>query len=53
MVMESSVVIWVRVTFIFGHLVITGRPLGFVDNVLGAGLKSASLKRMAGVRGEL
>lgn len=46
--MESSVAIWVRVTFIFGHLVITGRPLGFVEDVLGAGLKSTSLKGWQG-----
>lgn len=35
-------------TFTFGHLVITGRPLGFVGNVLGAGLRSTALKGRQG-----
>lgn len=48
----ESVAIWVRVTFIFGHLVITGRPPGFVGSVLGAGLRSTSLERTSGMRGE-
>lgn len=43
---------WVRVTFISGHPIITGRPLGCVQNVLGAGAVEHLPGRVAGVRGE-
>lgn len=44
---------WVRVTFIFGHPIITGRPLGCLGNVLGAGAMEYLPGRVTGVRGEL
>lgn len=43
---------WVKVTFIFGHPIITGRPPGCLGNVLGTGAVEHLPGRMAGVTGE-
>lgn len=48
MVMERSVAIWVRVTFMFGHPMITGRLLGCLGNVLGAGAAENLPERVQG-----
>ena len=43
---------WVKVTFIFGHPVITGRRPGCLGNVLGAGAAECLPGTVAGVTGE-
>lgn len=44
--------LWVRVTFIFGYTIITGRPLGCLVNDLGAGVVKHLPRKVAGVRGK-